>query len=36
MKMENEIMAGADGTVTAVMVNAGQAVEAGAALCTIQ
>ena len=36
MKMENEIMAGTDGTVTAVMVNAGQAVEAGAALCTIQ
>ena len=36
MKMENEIMAGADGTVTAVMVSAGQSVDAGAALCTIQ
>lgn len=36
MKMENEIMAGADGTVTSVSVNAGAAVEAGAALCTIK
>ena len=36
MKMENEIMAPADGTVTAVSVNAGQAVEAGTALCTIK
>ena len=36
MKMENEIMAGADGTVTAVMVSAGQAVESGTPLCTIK
>jgi biotin carboxyl carrier protein len=36
MKMENEIMAGADGVVTAVSVSAGQAVEAGTALCTIK
>ena len=35
MKMENEIMAGADGTVTAVSVSAGQTVDAGTALCTI-
>ena len=36
MKMENEIMAGADGTVTAVMASQGQAVEAGTPLCTIK
>lgn len=36
MKMENEIMAGADGTVTAVSVSAGQSVEAGTPLCTIK
>ena len=36
MKMENEIMAGADGTVTAVMVNQGASVESGTPLCTIQ
>ncbi len=36
MKMENEIMAGADGVVTAVSVSAGQAVDAGAPLCTIK
>ena len=36
MKMENEIMAGADGTVASVAVSAGQAVEAGTALCTIK
>ena len=32
----NEIMAGADGTVTAVMASQGQAVEAGTPLCTIK
>ena len=36
MKMENEIMAGADGTVTAVMASQGQAVEAGTPLCAIK
>ena len=36
MKMENEIMAGTDGVVTSVSVNAGAAVEAGTALCTIK
>ena len=36
MKMENEIMAGADGTVTSVAVQSGATVEAGALLCTIK
>ena len=36
MKMENEIMAGVDGVVTSVSVNAGATVEAGTALCTIK
>jgi biotin carboxyl carrier protein len=36
MKMENEIMAAADGTVTSVAVQAGQTVDAGTALCTIK
>lgn len=36
MKMENEIMAGADGTITSVGVTKGTAVEAGTALCTIK
>ena len=36
MKMENEIMAGADGTVTSVMISQGAAVESGTPLCTIQ
>jgi len=35
MKMENEIMAPADGTVTAVSVQKGATVEAGTALCTL-
>ena len=35
MKMENEIMAPADGTVSSVNVNAGASVEAGATLCTL-
>ena len=36
MKMENEIMAGCDGTVTAVMVSKGSSVQTGDALCTIK
>ena len=36
MKMENEIMAGADGTVTSVCVAKGTSVEAGTLLCTIK
>ena len=32
MKMENEIMAPSDGTVTSVAVSKGQSVESGAAL----
>ncbi len=36
MKMENEIMAGCDGTVTAVMVSKGASVQTGDALCTIK
>lgn len=36
MKMENEIMAGCDGTVTSVAVAKGQSVETGALLCTIK
>ena len=36
MKMENEIMAGSDGTVTSVAVQSGATVEAGALLCTIK
>lgn len=35
MKMENEIMAPCDGTVTSVSVTKGAAVESGALLCTI-
>lgn len=35
MKMENEIMAGADGKITSVNVNKGDSVETGAVLCTI-
>ena len=35
MKMENEIMAGADGVVTAVCVADGAAVSNGTVLCTI-
>ena len=35
MKMENEIMAPSDGTVTSVSVTKGAAVESGARLCTI-
>ena len=36
MKMENEIMAGCDGTVTSVNVQNGQSVENGTPLCTIK
>ena len=36
MKMENEIMAGCDGTVTSVGVTKGQSVENGTPLCTIK
>ena len=36
MKMENEIMAGCDGTVTAVMATKGATVQTGDALCTIK
>ena len=36
MKMENEIMAAADGVVTSLSVSEGAAVEAGAVLCTLQ
>ena len=35
MKMENEIMAGADGKVTSIGVTKGQSVESGTVLCTI-
>ena len=35
MKMENEIMAPKDGTVTAVCVSKGASVESGTLLCTI-
>ncbi len=35
MKMENEIMAPKDGTVTSVAVSKGASVESGALLCTI-
>ena len=35
MKMENEIMAPADGTVTAVNVTKGAAVESGTLLCSL-
>ena len=35
MKMENEIMAPKDGTVTAVSVSKGASVESGTLLCTI-
>lgn len=36
MKMENEIMAGCDGTITSVNVQNGQSVENGTPLCTIK
>lgn len=36
MKMENEIMAGCDGTITSVSVQNGQSVENGTPLCTIK
>ncbi len=36
MKMENEIMAGCDGTVTSINVQNGQSVENGTPLCTIK
>ena len=36
MKMENEIMASADGVVAGVSVSEGATVEAGAVLCTLQ
>jgi len=35
MKMENEIMAPCDGTVSSVSASSGNAVEAGQTLCTI-
>lgn len=35
MKMENEICASRDGTITAVCVNKGSTVETGTTLCTI-
>ncbi|MBS5150442.1 MAG: biotin/lipoyl-binding protein [Butyricicoccus pullicaecorum] len=35
MKMENEICASRDGTITAVSVNKGSTVETGTPLCTI-
>ena len=35
MKMENEIMAPCDGTITSVNINAGASVETGTLLCTI-
>ena len=36
MKMENEIMAPQDGTITSVAVMKGATVESGDLLCTIQ
>ncbi len=36
MKMENEIMAGADGVVTSIGVTKGASVQTGDALCTIK
>ncbi len=36
MKMENEIMASVDGTVTSVGTTKGSTVEAGTVLCTIK
>ena len=36
MKMENEIMAGADGAVTSVCVTKGASVQSGDVLCTIK
>ena len=35
MKMENEIMAPHDGTITSVSISKGAAVESGTLLCTI-
>ncbi len=36
MKMENEIMAGADGQITSIGVTKGASVQTGDALCTIK
>ena len=36
MKMENEIMAGADGKITSVCVTKGASVQSGDVLCTIK
>jgi biotin carboxyl carrier protein len=36
MKMENEIFAGKDGTVTSVCVETGASVDTGAVLATVQ
>jgi len=36
MKMENEIMAGTDGTITSIGVTKGASVQTGDALCTIK
>lgn len=36
MKMENEIMAGADGVITSIGVTKGASVQTGDALCTIK
>ena len=36
MKMENEIMAGADGQVTSIGVTKGASVQTGDPLCTIK
>ena len=36
MKMENEIKAPADGTVTSVLVTKGASVTSGAVLCTLK
>ena len=36
MKMENEIMAGVDGTITSIGTTKGSTVEAGTVLCTIK
>ena len=35
MKMENEIFASADGTISSICVNQGETVDTGAVLCTI-
>ena len=36
MKMENEIMAACDGTVTSITVTKGASVQSGDLLCTIK